>query len=191
MLQRKIAGYLVNKPDGLQGEPGLAYDYVLAANGLLVRAEKVTGAGLALLRATVLVAEAGVRGLAPLEPRLELPQGKVPGDLWRAALRMAQLRWPQELYLAITWRGCYQLEVPEQEATPGSIRYTALPDTVVDIHSHGGMGGFFSSTDNADDRGFRISVVVGHVDRLLKDTAARISVYGHTGPVWLGDIFML
>jgi len=187
-----MVGYLLNRPEGLEGGPGMAYDYILAANGLFVRAEKASVKGEPLLKATVLVAAAEVRGLAPLEPRLELPQGKAPGALWQGALRMAQLRWPDELYLAITWdAGEYRLELPEQEATPGSIRYTAVQDTLVDIHSHGRMGGFFSGTDNADDQGFRISVVVGHVDRLFKDTAARVSLYGHTGQVWLGDIFML
>ncbi len=186
-----IAGYLLNRPEGLKGEPGLAYDYLLAGNGLFVRAVKLTHTGETLLRATVQVAEVQVRGLAPLEPRLDLPQGKVPGGLWHAARRMAQLRWPLEVYLAITWRDLYRLKVPEQEATSGSIRYTPLPDTVVDIHSHGSMGAHFSATDNADDQGLRISIVVGHVERLEQDVSARVSVYGYTGPVWLGDIFML
>ena len=66
---RGVAGYLVNRPDGLVGEPGLAYDYILAANGLFVRAEKLGPGGAPLLRATVQVAEAQVRGLAPLAPR--------------------------------------------------------------------------------------------------------------------------
>jgi PRTRC genetic system protein A len=184
-------GYLVNRPSGLEGEPGLAYDYILAGNGLFVRAVKLARTGKTLLRATVLVADAEVRGLAPLARHLELPQGKVPGDIWQAALRMVGLAHPSELYVAVRWDGGYRLEVPEQETTPASISYTAVPDTVVDIHSHGSMEGFFSGTDNADDQGFRISAVVGHVDRLFKDAAARVSVYGHTGPVWLGDIFVL
>ena len=189
-LRTSIAGYLVNRPEGLEGEPGLAYDYILAGNGIFVRALKLTRTGETLLRATVLVAEAEVRGLVPLSPRLELPQGEVPWALWLAALRMAQLRWPDELYLAIRWNaGGYRLEIPEQEATPGSIRYTAVQDTVVDIHSHGKMGARFSGTDDADDQGFRVSVVVGHVDRLLNEVAARVTVYGHHGPTYVGDVF--
>jgi len=186
-----IAGYLVNRPGGLEGEPGLAYDYVLASNGLFVRAEKLGPGGVPLLRATVLVTTSDVRGLAPLAQRLELPQGKVPGEIWQAALRMARLAHPSELYMAVRWDGGYRLEVPEQEATAASVSYTAVPDTVVDIHSHGSMEGFFSGTDNADDVGFRVSAVVGHVDRLFKDAAARVSIYGHTGHVWLGDVFIL
>ena len=189
---KAIVGYLFNKKDGLEGERGLAYDYILASNGLFVRAEKVGSRRQPLLRATVLMADAEVRGLAPLSPSLELCQGKVPGALWYSALRMAQLRWPQELYLAVRWDGGeYRLEVPEQDATPGSIRYTAVQDTVVDMHSHASMGAHFSATDNADDQGLRVSVVVGCVHRLIKDTAARVVVYGHTGRTWLGDIFLL
>lgn len=185
-------GYLLNRPGALDGEPGLAYDYVLASNGLFVTAEKLGPGGVPLLRATVLVADAEVRGLAPLAPHVELPQGKVPGDIWQAALRMARLAHPNELYVAVRWDGGYRLEVPEQETTPASISYTAVPDTVVDIHSHGEkMGTHFSLVDDADDVGFRLSVVVGHLDRVTPDAAARVSVYGHTGRVWLGDIFIL
>lgn len=187
---RGIAGYLVNRPEGLEGEPGLAYDYILAGNGLFVRAEKIASTGELVLRVTVLVAEGEVRGLVPLSPRLELPQGKVPWALWLAALRMAHLRWPDELYLAIRWNADgYRLEVPEQDATPGSIRYTVVQDTVVDIHSHGKMGARFSGVDDADDQGFRVSVVVGHVDRLLNEMVARVTVYGHHGSTYVGDIF--
>lgn len=186
-----IAGYLLNYPDGLRGEPGLAYDYILAGNGLFVRAERLRVGGVPLLRATVLVAEAEVRGLVPMEPRLELPQGKVPGFLWLVALHTAERHLPDELYASIVWSdNGYHLEVPEQETTPGSIRYTPVPDTVVDIHSHGEkMGARFSATDDADDVGFRLSVVVGHLDRPINEVTARISVYGLKGPAYVEDIF--
>jgi PRTRC genetic system protein A len=187
-----IVGYLVNRPSALEGEPGLAYDYILAGNGLFIRAERLGPGGVSLLRATVLVAGAEVSGLAPLAPRLELPQGKVAGDIWQAALRMAGIAYPNELYMAVRWDGGYRLEVPEQETTPASITYTPVPDTVVDIHSHGEkMGAHFSGVDDADDVGFRLCVVVGHLDRIAADAAARVSVYGHTGHVWLGDVFTL
>lgn len=57
------------------------------------------------------------------------------------------------------------------EATPGSItfprpRLEAHEHLALDLHSHGTMDAFFSSTDDADDAGeVKISVVVGNLDR--------------------------
>ena len=35
----KMVGYLVNHPDGLVGERGAYYNYILASNGLFIEAE--------------------------------------------------------------------------------------------------------------------------------------------------------
>ena len=57
-------GYLIKRPDGLEGERGVYYDYVLASNGIFIEAEGK------LIAARVPVAECEVRGLAPLEPKV-------------------------------------------------------------------------------------------------------------------------
>ena len=187
---RGVAGYLVNQLDGLHGEGGLPYDYILAANGLFVRAEKLGPGGAPLLRATVQVAEAQVRGLAPIQERLELPQGKAPELCWHTFLAVAAQRAPNEVYGAVCWRdGAYHLVVPEQEAGGAHVEYQAVADTVVDMHSHGQLGAGFSFTDNQDDTGFRVSIVVGRMDMLMQEVEARVTVYGYTGRVYVGDIF--
>jgi len=185
----RIAGYLVNHPEGLRGDRGLAYEYVLASNGLFVRGEKLGPGGVPLLRATVLVTEASVRGLAPLEASLELPQGKAPEFCWHTFLAVAARLAPQEVYGAVCWHGADHLEVPAQTAGGAHIEYSAVPDTVVDVHSHGHMGAWFSGTDDADDTGFWVSIVVGRFDQLIHEVEARVSLYGHHARLYVGDIF--
>ena len=41
------------------------------------------------------------------------------------------------------------------------------------------MHAFFSSTDDADEQGFRLYVVIGNVDTDRPTLAARVGVYGH------------
>ncbi|MBI4284525.1 MAG: Mov34/MPN/PAD-1 family protein, partial [Chloroflexi bacterium] len=64
-----------------------------------------------------------------------------------------------------------------------------MPNTVVDIHSHAGMSAFFSSTDNRDEQGLRLYMVVGRLDTLAPEREMRVGVYGYFSPVDLGDIF--
>ncbi|MDP2949628.1 MAG: Mov34/MPN/PAD-1 family protein [Chloroflexota bacterium] len=185
-----IVGYQVNHRDGVLGESGQAYDYIMAGNGLFVRAEKLAPGGLALLRATVQVAEAPVRELAPLAPAVEFPQGKPLELHWHAFLALAKQRPSVEVYAAVVWRdGAYHLAVPEQEGTGAHVEYQAVADTVVDMHSHGHMGAWFSTTDDADDTGFKVSVVLGRLDMLTYEVEARVSVYGYHDRVYVGDIF--
>ena len=75
----KPVGYLVNHPDGLYGERGLYYDYILSGNGVWIEAEGP------FLGARVPVAYADIRGLAPLEPQAVLRYGKIPGSLFDLA----------------------------------------------------------------------------------------------------------
>ncbi|MDP2954046.1 MAG: Mov34/MPN/PAD-1 family protein, partial [Chloroflexota bacterium] len=141
-------------------------------------------------QATVQVAEAQVRGLAPLAPAVEFPQGKPPELHWHSFLAVAAQRAPNEVSGAVCWRdGAYHLVAPEQEAGGAHVEYSAVADTVVDMHSHGQLGASFSFTDNQDDTGFRVSIVVGRMDMLVQEVEARVTVYGYTGKVYVGDIF--
>jgi len=73
-------GYLINRKEGLFGTRGDYYDYVLAGNGLFVEAEG------RLMAARVKVAPAEVRGLAPMDERLVLRYGNIPGVLFNLLL---------------------------------------------------------------------------------------------------------
>jgi len=178
----KPVGYLTNTGRGLEGEPGLFYNYILAQSGLFVRAEGP------YLEATVCIAPAEVRGLQPLQEEVRLKKGRIPSSLWELALSVLQAdRW-HERYLAITWEGEYRLRMPEQVSREAGVQYAHLPSTVLDIHSHGAMSAFFSTTDDRDEQGLRLYAVVGRLDSLIPEVKLRIGVYGYFVPIQLNEI---
>lgn len=176
-------GYLLNTEKGLASEPGLFYDYILAGNGLFIQARSP------LLQATVHIADAWVKGLPMLERRAELPMGKIPRYIYNLALSVLLTDRYQEHYIAVTWEGEYQLRMPCQETSACGVKYERLPSTVLDIHSHGAMRPFFSGTDNQDEQGLRLYMVVGRLDTLIPEIEMRIGVYGYFGPVQFEEVF--
>jgi PRTRC genetic system protein A len=60
---------------------------------------------------------------------------------------------------------------------------------VVDIHSHAHMGAFFSLTDNEDEQGLSLYMVVGKLDTLIPEVEIRLGVYGYHIPLNLEEIF--
>lgn len=179
----KRVGYLINTERGPEGEPGLFYDYILARNGLFVRAEN------SLIEATVRIASAEVRGLSPLEEKVKLSSGKIPWRLLDLALSVLIATPDEERFLAITWEGDYRLRCPRQEGTSGGVKYERLPNTVADIHSHGTMRPFFSSTDDEDEQGFAIYMVVGRLGEPEPEVLLRVGIYGYFAPVSLEQVF--
>jgi len=54
-------------------------------------------------------------------------------------------------------------------------------NTLIEVHSHQRMAAFFSSTDSADEQGFRLYAVLGRLDRdgYEAEIRLRVGVYGH------------
>ncbi len=179
----RSVGYLFSEREGLVGEPGLFYDYIIAGNGLFVR-----GRG-PLLEATVCIAAAGVRGLSPAEEKIALPMGAIPRQLYDLAISALYVNSEQERYLAITWEGEYRLRLPPQEGSVGSVKYERLPGSVVDIHSHGTMEAFFSWKDDHDEQGLRLYMVAGKLHTLWPEVLLRVGVYGYFAAVDIDKVF--
>ncbi len=157
----KPVNYLTNSLTGLQGEPGVFYNYILAANGLFIQAKN------AHLAATVCIGAQEVRGLAPLEEGVQLLHGKIPMYLLNLALSVLCIKPDIEQYLAVTWQDNYSLGIPSQSQTAASVTYETLPETVLDIHSHtGSVPARFSPIDNHDEQGFCLYAVVGDLRSL-------------------------
>ena len=169
--------------EGPVGEPGLFYDYILAENGIFVRARSP------ILEATVLISPAQVRGLSPLEEKVDLPRGRIPWPLYDLAVSVLAATPDRERYLAVTWEGEYSLIMPPQEGSAGGVEYELLPNTVLDIHSHGAMRAFFSFTDDRDEQGLRLYMVMGRFNTLLPDVEIRVGVYGYFAPLILNEVF--
>jgi PRTRC genetic system protein A len=175
-------GYLINYPNGMSGEKGVFYDYILAANGLFIEAQNP------LVTARVPVAECEVRGLAPLENKLVLTYGSIPQRFWDLALDTFLADPTKEHYVAVTGAAGYHFYVPVQDKNDGSVAYEVGDSVVLDLHSHGIMGAFFSPKDNADETGLKLYGVVGmlHDKPVVK---LRVGVYGYFRTLLWKDVF--
>ncbi len=181
----KPVGYLTNSLTGLQGEPGVFYNYILSANGLFLQAKN------AHLAATVCIAPQEVRGLAPLEESVQLLHGKIPMYFLNLALSVLCIKPDIEQYLAVIWQDNYSLGVPSQSQTAASVTYETLPGTVMDIHSHvGGVPAHFSGIDDHDEQGFCLYAVVGDPDRLCPTVELRLGIYGYFMPLGKEEVFV-
>jgi len=170
----KIVNYLTNSLTGLEGEPGIAYSYILASNGLFLRAKNDH------LAVTVCIAEQEVRGLAPMNEDIQFVHGKIPRYLLDMALSILMANPDKEKYVAITWDGEYSIHEPHQEAGPAHVNYDVLPNTVLDIHSHtGSMPAEFSSIDDFDEKGLCLYAVVGDLRKLFPTVNIRLGIYGY------------
>ena len=86
-------------------------------------------------------------------------------------------------------QGEWRLWRPPQVQSKVSIQYTP-ENSLVEIHSHHSMGAFFSTTDDADQQGFRIYAVLGRINT-CPTIRMRIGVYGYFWEVPAGWVFDL
>ena len=180
----KPVGYLINSLPGIEGEPGVFYDYSLAAGGVYLRAQNQ------FLAATVCIAPSEIRGLAPLKEDLRLLHGKVPLYLLNLALSVLIAKPDIEQCLAIIWAGAYELKIPPQQAAAGSVTYETLPDTVLEIHSHTNeVPALFSIIDDRDEQGFGLYAVAADMSNLCPTVELRLGIYGYFLPVKQSEIF--
>ncbi|MBK9711525.1 MAG: Mov34/MPN/PAD-1 family protein [Kouleothrix sp.] len=132
-------------------------------------------------------------GLAQLVPhvRYTTHAGRIPGALLSALLEHARragdegaIARPIEQQYFVTYRAGlprpFRLALPAQDASAVKVQYalTVSGTPLVDLHSHHGLGAFFSDVDDRDDMGLSISAVVGQIFDRPK-IALRANVYGH------------
>jgi hypothetical protein len=177
-------GYLTNYMTGIEGEPGVFYDYILAAGGVYLRAHNQ------FLAATVCIAPCEIRGLAPLKEDIQLLHGRIPLYLLNMALSNLIVTPDIEQYLAIIWEGAYSLKIPSQQATAVSVTYETLLDTVLEIHSHtSGVPAHFSPIDDHDEQGFGLYAVVADMGNLCPTIEIRLGIYGYFLPLRQSEVF--
>jgi len=180
-----IVGYLINQSDGFHGRRGIAYDYILAGNGLFIEASGPH------ISACIQASDTPVRGLAKWQSRVELHHGKIPGHLWELALNLMLADRHREVYLAITWDfGSYHIHQPNQKQGAASVEFETIPDTVLDLHSHGAIGkAFFSAQDNRDEQGLKLYGVVSEPFDLVAVVMIRVGAYGYFQDMKWSDVF--
>jgi PRTRC genetic system protein A len=156
------------------------YQYVLAGNGLFIRAED------SRLEACVPVSEARLNGLASVEPYARLKVDRIDGRYLKAILASARRRMPNEAMYQFTYNGAqhnavtqtWRCAMPSQAGSPTALRFDDNGQAVVDLHSHNSMGAFFSETDDADEQGLRFYAVIGRIATDTPEIRVRVGVYG-------------
>jgi len=168
----KPVGYLVNHQEGLSGERGLYYDYIFASNGVFIDADSP------LMAARIPVAYCDIRGLAPIEPKVTLTFGSIPQRFFDLALDLFLSDISSEHYVAIVGDKGYHFYIPVQDRSSGSVVYEVGSSVVLEMHSHGHMGAWFSTTDNLDETGMKLYGVVGKLNA-TPIVKLRVGVYGY------------
>ena len=171
-----LVEYLVAR-DGVPFRQGLAFDYLLAGDGLYLVADNEH------LAARVPIADCQVRGLPLVYPSCNLKHGRIPGWIWDAIVWAAHVGYMSghEVLLTVRFDPSvgYRLTVPRQVAGPTHVVYRPLADAVLEIHSHGPLAAAFSPTDDADEQGLRLYGVVGRLGTEQPEVALRVGAYGH------------
>jgi PRTRC genetic system protein A len=183
----KLIQHLVLPDDGqLPDIPDCLYAYILAGNGLFIRANRP---GLNVL---IPVHNFAVHGLPALTPSVKL-DFRLPKQFLAAALQLARERLPLEVLCWFSFRQQWEMKVPAQVARQGSVVPLDNHDpegtnALIDLHSHGTLSPFFSHADNRDEQGFRIYAVLGNVDK-TPCIRVRVGVYCHHFDIPASTVF--
>jgi PRTRC genetic system protein A len=173
-----------------------ALEYVLAGNGVFARGVR---RGVSV---TIPVVPCTVKGLNPFTPSFALHYALVPAAIMEAMLDMARSARdadgdPAEIVFHVRWAGStWRLDVPLQ--TQDSTHVQPLGEAIgssyaaalIEVHSHHAMPAFFSSTDDADETGFRIFAVLGDIFT-QPQIRVRVGLYGHTWTIPAHWVFTL
>ena len=159
-------GHLIAASDGsIEGAQGIGYDYIMAAGGLYVQSQSDD------IVARINIARRNIRGLGAIEEKIQLTDGPIPGHMIALGLRWFRTNPDTERFFAIR-RGTegYELIIPEQEGQALSLTYTPEPRAIAEFHSHSRARALFSTTDNADEQGFKIYGVLGRAPPIRSRT---------------------
>jgi PRTRC genetic system protein A len=171
-------------------DPTSLYEFVIAGNGLFVRARRYG------LEAMIPVSTCEIRGLKAVKPYVHLEAGKVPLICTQVILAEFQSDLPNE---SLVWLklgdGKWKVIKPRQIADENSVHPVDPFDpagaaALLDVHSHNTMEPFFSIDDDKDETGFRIFAVFGLLDT-QPCVMARVGIYGYCWRLDASDVFVL
>ena len=161
-----------------------AYQYILAGNGVLVRAET------RFFTALLLIAPGVVRGLPPLQPQFRLKVPCLPAGLLHPLLADARgaprpgCGLHEALYQFHHHGRTVQLKKPPQQAGWSHVLAAGSSDPAIlcELHSHGLLPAYWSATDDADEQGARLYAVIGRL-AVRPEIRLRVGVYGYWQPL--------
>ncbi len=171
------------------------YEYILAGNGLFVRGERRD------LSVLLPVASFETRGLATLEPYIDLHVPRVPQSVLLTCLDEARRVRDHHGFLVeslfhlwVDERGNWHMEIPEQVQEAAAVQplddspSSSYARALLELHSHAELAPQFSSADDGDEIGFRLYAVLGHVSNIPK-LKVRVGLYGYRWEIHAPEIF--
>jgi len=171
--------YIIHHQTPLPANDALAYQYIMAGNGVFLRAEN------RFVSAIVPVARCQIRGLAPLERQINLKIPRLTEQLLAVVVddacqtRALNGRLQEALYHVHHTGRTACVVKPRQETSAAHVASFSGgdPDIMLDLHSHGNTPAFWSTTDDADEVGFRFYAVIGQLGE-APEILLRLGVYG-------------
>jgi PRTRC genetic system protein A len=163
-----LVTYHLHRTQALPPSDALFYQYIIAQNGVFVRAENdFISACIPVTR--LKDATAPIRGLQRLNGWVRLKIPRIPLTLLETVIANAQVstengRLDETLSYLVWSNGRYRLIKPaDQQASPNFVVSEMVEpgETVVmDMHSHGAAPPYFSPTDDRDET--RLRFLIGY-----------------------------
>lgn len=132
----------------------------------------------------------------PVEFKLTAP--KIPWNIVEQTIELFRKNPIYEFAVQIFYdvaQKSYFIYVPEQETSRSAVVFQRNPEIeskkilVMDIHSHGAFSAFFSHTDDNDEKGVRLYMVIGNLNSASCSFKLRAGMAGAFGNMALADIF--
>jgi len=193
-----LVGYRIAYP-GIPLPPIEAslYEYVMAGNGIFIRGARRE------FHAQFCITPCTIRGLAKLEPSLQLNALRVPREIVAEMLRRARAArdvrgQPCEIvfHLELSEASAWECHVPNQAQSPVRAKpnddspSSSYARACIEVHSHVDMCARFSSLDDQDEVGFRLYGVLGCISK-TPVIRVRVGMYGYRHDIpanWVFDL---
>jgi PRTRC genetic system protein A len=193
-LQKVMVGHYIEKiPDNNKK----SVVYVMQGNGIFERRVNKLG------EFVTKIADATIPGLEiNLKEGWTLTVPRIPASFLGTAVsffRKIYEKFSSEVFIQFFYdktENTYNIHCPKQTVSMASVRYDndeIFNDKdkilVLEMHSHGNMGAFFSGTDNGDEKADRFYGVIGKITDFFPELKLRLIIGGHPAEVNAEDIF--
>lgn len=188
----KLVDHLIYR-DTLPPLQAPMYDYVLAANGVYLRAKR------AGLYVQFPVAGGVIHDLQSLEDQIVFEYPRVPERIVTEMLdRSQRVVFPnvEVLFHLVYEAEAWTLYEPPQVRSGWSVRpaedgpRSSYAKAIIEVHSHFSERAFWSPGDTQEEQGFRIYAVLGSV-MTKPEILTRIGVYGHHWIIPAATVYQL
>ncbi len=187
---KKKTGAAYRIADSELPPPSHSYEFVLAGNGVFLRASQPK------IAVQFPLAHCPIRGLVPLSPSFQMEVPRVPQLLIAELVEMALRQIETEILFYLNWeQNHWRLNIPNQIG--GAVQVIPTEETgdsyrhaLIECHSHGRMNAFFSDQDDQDEQGFRLYAVLGNLPH-TPTLRTRVGVFGYFWEICSTCVFEL